>query len=98
MSESYLQFQTYEPEMRTVKKDAIIAAIQAIQTGLEYIRDDLAEYKADPRYDGPERVAYCVAKQEAEIAQMEAALAGLRGEMNITDEKGRPMTYWGGTP
>jgi hypothetical protein len=78
VSESDHQFQIYEPEMRTVQKDAIYAAIQAIQTGLEYIRDDLAEYKADPRYDSPRRVAYCVAKQEAEIAQMEAALAGLR--------------------
>ncbi len=77
---------------------AIQAAITAIETGLEYIRDDLAEYKADPRYDSPKRVSYCVARQEAEIAQMEAALAGLRGERNITDEKGRPMTYWGGTP
>jgi hypothetical protein len=37
-------------------------------------------------------------RMETEITQMEAALAGLRGERNITDEKGRPMTYWGGTP
>ena len=80
MSKSDHQFQAYEPEMRTVQKDVIYAAITAIETGLEYIRDDLAEYKADPRYDSPKRVAYCVARQKAEIAQMEAALAGLRGD------------------
>ena len=57
---------------------SIQAAITAIETGLEYIRDDLAAYKADPRYDSPKRVSYCVSRQEAEIAQMEAALDGLR--------------------
>ena len=78
MSKSDHQFQTYEPEMRTVQKDVIYAAITAIETGLDHARDNLAQFDATydrcrPRH---KREAEFI---EGEIAQMEAALAGLRG-------------------
>jgi hypothetical protein len=79
MSKSDHQFQTYEPEMRTVQKDVIYAAITAIETGLDHARDNLAQFDATydrcrPRH---KREAEFI---EGEIAQMEAALAGLRGD------------------
>jgi glycyl-tRNA synthetase beta subunit len=55
----------------------IQAAITAIETGLEYARDYLASYD-DNNYATPERLAVVTAHVQAEITQMEAALAGLR--------------------
>jgi hypothetical protein len=77
MSESDHQFQSYAPEMRTVQKDALYAAITAIESGLDHARDNLAQHEAAfgrsrPRH---KREAEFI---EAEIAQMEAALARLR--------------------
>jgi hypothetical protein len=77
MSKSDHQFQAYEPEMRTVQKDLIYAVITAIASGLDHARDNLAQHeaafgRARPRH---KREAEFI---EGEIAQMEAALAGLR--------------------
>jgi hypothetical protein len=77
MSEVEHTWPTYEPEMRTVQKDVIYAAITAIETGLDHARENLAQFDATysrcrPRH---KREAEFI---EAEIAQMEAALDGLR--------------------
>jgi hypothetical protein len=80
-----------------ITNSAIQAAITAIKTGIVLSRENLARFDAECGRLRPRQLQEAQ-RMEAEIEQMEAALDGLRGGDNQTDEKGRPMTYWGGTP
>ncbi len=67
----------YEPERWTVKKDAIYAAIEAVQSGLEHTRSALCDHDA--------QLGRTIAKNkwwaetmERDIAQMEKTLAMLK--------------------
>jgi hypothetical protein len=71
------EFDGYQPEMWTVPKDAIYAAIPAVESGLEYARECLAEHdRALGRTTYKNKT--WVETMEGDIRQMEAALKLLR--------------------
>ena len=72
----------YEPEMWTVRKDYIYAAITSIQDGVEYAAECLQEH--DKRFGRTTRKNKLLAEiMEKDIAQMRLSLEWLRSLPNI---------------
>lgn len=69
--------QTYQPEMWTLTKDAILAARDALKIGIENTEELLADYDSNLGRDTrSNRIR--AERMEEEIAQMKRALEGLK--------------------
>lgn len=69
--------QTYQEEMRTLPKDAIYAAREALKIGIENSEELLSDY--DARYGRDHRTNKMSAERmEEEISQMKRALEQLK--------------------
>lgn len=69
--------ESYQPEMWTVKKDDIYAAIEAIKSGIEHTRGALADHDATLGRTIAKN-KWWAEQMEADIAQMETALKNLQ--------------------
>lgn len=70
-------FQEYQPELWTVKKDDIYAAIHAVQNGLEYARECLSTHEANLGRTTLKNKLWAE-RMEEDIRHMERLLASLR--------------------
>ena len=70
-------FQEYQPELWTVKKDDIYAAIHAVQNGLEYARECLTTHESNLGRTTLKNKLWAE-RMEDDIRQMERLLANLR--------------------
>jgi hypothetical protein len=70
-------FQGYQPELWTVKKDDIYAAIHAVQNGLEYARECLSTHETNLGRTTLKNKTWAE-RMEGDIRHMERTLAALR--------------------
>lgn len=70
-------FQEYQPELWTVRKDDIYAAIHAVQNGLEYARECLTTHEANLGRTTLKNKLWAE-RMEQDIRHMERLLANLR--------------------
>lgn len=70
-------FQGYQPELWTVKKDDIYAAIHAVQNGLEYARECLSAHDSNLGRTTLKNRTWAE-RMEEDIRHMESTLNALR--------------------
>lgn len=78
-------FDGYKPEMWTIQKDVIYAAIPAVENGLEYARECLITHDSALGRTTLKNKSWAET-MEKDIRQMESALAMLKGCHGRIDE------------
>ena len=79
LPENHQDFITYKPEVWEVRKDTIYAAITALDLGLKYARDSLADHDHNIGRTSLGHKLWAET-MEAHILKMEDALKALRNE------------------